>query len=119
MRDYYEAIDLLVLPSRSEGLPNVILEAISFGVRVVAADVGAVRDVITDRNKGWLVPSGDPNALAAAIIEGFSDMTRQDAGAEVKRGVLDEKFQPDYRSQQIVKLYEDVLRDKLGKGDIS
>ena len=119
MRDYYEAIDLLVLPSRSEGLPNVILEAISFGVRVVAADVGAVRDVITDRNNGWLVPSGDHKALAAAIIEGFSDMTRQDAGAEVKQGVLDEKFKPDYRSQQIVELYEDVLREKLGKGDIS
>ena len=112
MRDYYEAIDLLVLPSRSEGLPNVILEALSFGVEVVATDVGAVGEVIRGRTSSWLVPSGDVTALAAGIMEGLSERARQDTETAVGGGGLDEKFTPEYRGQQIVALYKDVLRQQ-------
>ena len=112
MRDYYEAIDLLVLPSRSEGLPNVILEALSFGVEVVATDVGAVGEVIRGRKTSRLVPSGDVEALAAGIMEGLSARARQDTETAARGGGLDEKFTPEYRGQQIVALYKDVLRQQ-------
>jgi glycosyltransferase involved in cell wall biosynthesis len=62
------ACDVLVLPSHTEGTPNVVLEALASGRRVVASRVGGVPDVITDARLGALVPPGDPDALADALV---------------------------------------------------
>jgi glycosyltransferase involved in cell wall biosynthesis len=61
------ACDLLVLPSHVEGTPNVVLEALASGRRVVASRVGGVPDLITSSALGALVPSRDPAALATAL----------------------------------------------------
>lgn len=61
------ACDVLVLPSHVEGTPNVVLEALACGRRVVATAVGGVPDLITDPALGALVPAHDPDALAAAL----------------------------------------------------
>lgn len=64
---YMAAADVLVLPSHSEGTPNVVLEALASGRRVVATAVGGVPDLITSDTLGTLVPPRDPDALARAI----------------------------------------------------
>jgi len=112
MRDYYEAIDLLVLPSRSEGLPNVVLEALSFGVRVVGTDVGAVREVITDRQNGWVAPSGDPRALARVMDTALSWMMTQGREPVAKRELLGAAFTPEYRSLRIMGVYKNLLEGR-------
>ncbi len=61
------ACDSLVLPSWAEGTPNVVLEALACGRRVVATVVGGTPDVITGPELGELVPARDPRALAAAM----------------------------------------------------
>lgn len=61
------ACDLLVLPSWNEGTPNVLLEALACGRRVVATRVGGVPDVICDPALGSIVQPRQPPALAAAI----------------------------------------------------
>ncbi len=53
MNKYYEAADLLVHPSRAEGLPNVVLEALSFGVPVVASNVGEMPWVVSNTFNDW------------------------------------------------------------------
>jgi glycosyltransferase involved in cell wall biosynthesis len=63
------AADVVVLPSFTEGLPNVALEASAAGVPVVATAVGGTPEVVTDRETGFLVPSGDPTSLVAKIGE--------------------------------------------------
>lgn len=60
---------VLAMPSTSEGLPNVLLEAYSQAVPVVASAVGGIPDIMIDGENGWLVPSEDPAALAAALID--------------------------------------------------
>jgi len=62
------AADLVVLPSHVEGTPNVVLEALASGRRVVASAVGGVPDLITSKTLGALVPASDPEALADALV---------------------------------------------------
>ncbi|MHB1517369.1 MAG: glycosyltransferase [Acidimicrobiales bacterium] len=62
------AADVVVLPSHQEGLPVVLMEAMSVGATVVATTVGGVPRVITDGINGLLVPPGRPDALAEALI---------------------------------------------------
>ncbi len=57
----------LVLPSKSEGLPRVILEAMAARVPVVATSVGGITEIITDQQTGLLVPPGSVNHLASAL----------------------------------------------------
>lgn len=65
--DLLPVFDILVLPSRNEGMGRVLVEAQAAGVPVVATRVGGVPDLVSEGQTGRLVPPGDPAALAAAI----------------------------------------------------
>jgi glycosyltransferase involved in cell wall biosynthesis len=67
MRRFYAACDLLVLPSRSEGCPNIVLEAMAMRVPVIASDTAATREVVTTMRDGLLFPPGDVAALVAMV----------------------------------------------------
>ncbi|MGH2443898.1 MAG: glycosyltransferase [Chloroflexota bacterium] len=67
LRELYLDAGIVVLPSRTEGVPAVALEAMAFGRAVVATRVGGLPSVIKDRETGLLVPPDDPAALASAI----------------------------------------------------
>lgn len=87
-RPYYADSDLLVIPSRSEGLPNVLLEAIAYDLPVVATRVGAVPEVLTDATVGLICPPGDAEALSRCISLALPATYRTD-GRAGRRAVLD------------------------------
>lgn len=66
---YLKSADMLVNPSLSEGLPNIILEAMALGVPVVATAVGGVPELIQHELNGLLVPAQDSIALSEAILQ--------------------------------------------------
>ncbi len=68
-------LDVFVLPSHTEGMPNSLIEAMVAGVAPVATRVGCVGDMIVDRSTGLLVPARDPGALMVAIRELLVDAT--------------------------------------------
>ncbi len=68
---WINASDLLCLPSLSEGVPNVVLEAMACGVPVVATDVGGTPEIVEDGRTGFLVGPGDAGALAGKIDRAF------------------------------------------------
>ena len=66
--DWYRAASLFVLPSRSEGVPNVLLEAMTCGIPFVASDVGSIGDLLP-YGPSAVVPEGDIAALTGAVAD--------------------------------------------------
>jgi glycosyltransferase involved in cell wall biosynthesis len=104
--------DLVVNPSTTEGLPNVILEAYSVAVPVVATNVGGVSELVIPDRTGWLVPAKQPSALADAIVDALSDSSRAQA-----MGKAGQRFVADHFSfhQQAVRL-SNLCDSALGRG---
>src|SRR5262249_45368506 len=73
VRPYYKAADVLVLPSYTEGSPNVLLEAMAAGLPVVATAVGGVPEIVTDGESALLTPPGDSQRMAAAMSALLND----------------------------------------------
>jgi len=69
---WMSAVDVFCLPSRNEGCPNVILEALASGKPVVASRVGGIPELLTDGDNGYLVPAEDPAALAGALAKALA-----------------------------------------------
>jgi len=102
------ALDLLVLASRWEGMPNVVLEAFAAGRAVVATRVGAVEEMVQDGETGILVPAEDPPALALAIGSLLADPPGRARLAAAGRARVEKEFSLEKMVRLTQELYEDV-----------
>ncbi len=85
----YREVDIFVLPSYREGLPNVLLEAMAAGLPCVATPVGAITDVLQD-SCGIMIPVGDRKQLRTAIVTLLGDASlRANLGAKARRRISD------------------------------
>jgi glycosyltransferase involved in cell wall biosynthesis len=73
---FFGGLDLFIMPSRSEAWGLASLEAMAHGVPVIASDVGGLPEIVEPGNGGWLVPVGDPAALARAISAAAAEPER-------------------------------------------
>ncbi len=103
------AFDLFVLPSVTEGLPLVVLEAMAAGCPVVAARVGGVSEAVRDGATGWLVPPADPDALARAIDEALANPIRAQAYAAAARVRVRRRFTVDRMVEKTLAVYREAL----------
>ena len=109
MADYFRAFDLLLLPSLSEGLPNVVLEAMACATPVLATTVGGVGEIIRDGDNGWLVEPGSPSAMAGALRRCLERPEALAPMGERARTSLSPKFDPEARADAFERIYHDLL----------
>ncbi len=103
--------DLFVLPSYTEGMPNVVLEAFAAGVPVVATAVGGTTEIVEDGVSGYLVPSGDDEAMAERIGLALDNAdTLPDMGREGRLHVH-EKFGFATQAESYRELFEQLRPD--------
>ena len=106
--DFIRHADALVMSSRHEGIPYVLLEALAVGTSVVATAVGGIPEVIRDGREGLLVPAGDPASLARAIAslrEARSLVAQLKAAGPVR---IREEFSARVMAERYASLYEEL-----------
>ena len=106
------AVDVLALTSRWEGLPNVVIEAMATGAVAVATDVGGCRELIVHGESGLIVPPGQPEAVARAVLD---VLERDDLAARLRQAARDRiegGFTVAAMVQRTADVYETWLRAK-------
>jgi len=84
--------DVVVLPSRREALPVVVLEAFALRKPVIATNVGGTPTLVIDGETGWLVPPDDPHSLAEAMIAAAHDPAERDRRGRAGRRIVEARF---------------------------
>lgn len=102
---HLRALDLFILPSLWESMPIAILEALSYGVPVLATNVGGVPEVVQDGSTGRLVRPGDWQELAAAIAALLDDPIRLEELGVRGRRLIESQFQVDQMVERTAALY--------------
>jgi glycosyltransferase involved in cell wall biosynthesis len=111
-RPLYGTFDLVVQASRSEGLPNALLEAAAAGLPIVATAAGGTREIIVDGQTGLLVPINDGEALARALRRAASDRSlRERLGANARQHVA-RAFGIERFVAEFTALYEELAAAK-------
>jgi glycosyltransferase involved in cell wall biosynthesis len=105
----YKSLDLVILPSLSEGMPNVALEGMLFGKPIIGTKVGGIPEVIMDRETGILVSPEDPLSLARAILELLTDKSKVITLTGNARKFVLENFSLEKRIKSIIELYREIL----------
>jgi glycosyltransferase involved in cell wall biosynthesis len=115
---YYGLADVFVLPSLSEGSPNVMLEAWATGVPVVATTAGGIPEMASHRKSALLVPPSNSAALAQALFEVLRDPGLASSLASEGQNLVRTRFVPETRARQLLEIYRGVLdgRDPLSAG---
>ena len=108
MMEEYARCAVMVLPSRQETAPVVILEAMAAGKPVVATDVGGVRDLIEDGVSGFVTPAGDVEAMTRRITQLLKDdVLREEMGRRGKE-IAWARFRRDIIADRYREIYLEV-----------
>jgi glycosyltransferase involved in cell wall biosynthesis len=106
---YLAEATVFVLPSRYEGMPLALLEAMAAGVPVVASAVPGNRDVVQDGTDGILVPPGDPDALARGLVKILTNREMAARLAVAARVSVAARYSVESMAERTLGVYRSVL----------
>jgi glycosyltransferase involved in cell wall biosynthesis len=109
MPDVYALMDIFVLPSHREGLPQTLMEASAMGIPSVTTDVRGCREIVVDGETGLIVPPGDPSALAAALVR----LLRDSALAQRLGASASARARAQYDERAVFSRLQDVYLELL------
>jgi len=113
VQPFYAMADVFVLPSQSEGSPNVLLEAMAAEVPVVATAVGGVPEIVEDETSALLVPSSNPSSIATALAALLTDKNLAQRLARNAARLIDAHHNPENYVQSLVGIYREVIDRKF------
>ena len=105
-------LDIFVLPSVSEGLPFVLLEAMAMQCAVVATNIGGINELVEDGRTGILVPPGDNQALAAALKELLQNRKKAQSLAACARLEVEQRFTLQRTLKETQEVYDECMNKK-------
>ena len=110
------AMDVFCLPSLTEGSPMALLEAMAFGVPVVASTVGGIPQIIENGKNGILVPSGDENEIAKALLNLYNDPLLRNKISLCGQKTLKDKYSIKNWANRVEMEYGYVLKGERSNG---
>ncbi|MCB9464184.1 MAG: glycosyltransferase [Candidatus Eisenbacteria bacterium] len=115
---FLPTLDLFVLPSRSEGMSNALIEAMAMRLPIVATDVGGNREVLDDGRCGVLTRP-DPKELAEAILAALDDESGTRARVDAGRRRVEEEYDLRVMVERYMRYYEELLGRNRPEGTSS
>jgi glycosyltransferase involved in cell wall biosynthesis len=112
LHEIFHAMDFMVLPSLTEGLPNVILEAFACAKPVIATNVGGVPEVIEDGVNGILVPPKRSDLLAETIEKCLSSPEKAKKMSEVGYHKVKSEFTFELQTRRLEHIYHEILSEQ-------
>lgn len=109
LRLWMNACDVFLLPSRSEGLPVVILEACSCGLPVITAEVGGIPDMITNGENGFIVKSHNPEEYAQIVKNSLGDKQKLNLIGRNARELVRRNYDNRVVASKIKSIYESLV----------
>jgi len=107
--EYLRRWDLFILPSLWEGLPTVVLESMCCQTPILATDIPGTREIIIPGKTGWLVPPGDPIAMANHLIQ-ILKLSEVERSTITKNALIElQKFTYPNIAAQVLSLYHQIL----------
>lgn len=109
IEDLYCASDIFVLSSDREGTPNVIMEAMSCGLPVIATNVGGISKLVQDGKTGFLIETGSSAAIAEKLVTMLSDMELRLKMGNAGRAFIEENHSIARLDSILLNLYQSIL----------
>ena len=109
VRPFYALANVFVLPSHSEGSPNVLLEAMAANVPVVATAVGGVPEMVRNNESALLISPNDPTALAAATSRLLTERELAHRLTTNAANLIDTRFASENYVRSVVEIYSEVV----------
>jgi glycosyltransferase involved in cell wall biosynthesis len=109
VQPFYALANVFVLPSHSEGSPNVLLEALAAGVPVVATAVGGVPEIVANEETALLVDPNSPPALADAMARVLTKTEIAQHLIANARELIETRFQPELYVRNLTRIYDRVV----------
>lgn len=110
--DYLQQADIFILPSRSEGQSNALLEAMACGLPVIVSDIPANLEVIENEKNGLRFGAGNPDALANTVTLVLDSAELRERLGRAARQTIEIHYSLDSTADRYISLYEDLLSDK-------
>ena len=101
---------LFVLPSFAEGVPVVLMEAMSMGIPCISTRVGGIAELIENGRNGWLIHSGDPDTLLAVLDRLCEDPSVLAPMGEAARATIQDQFEVGKNAQRLAAIFQEHLK---------